>query len=116
MYIKTDELGLEEFGCFFESDFMECLREYIDSIGKKDDEEISQHCISGKMDDNIRLNSFIDYIYSNLNDKAAKDFFDAYSRKFSKYNDDYVEPFMACDLTLFMINGVKKMFLTELGD
>ena len=116
MYIKTDELGLEEFGCFFESDFMECLREYIDSIGKKDDEEISQHCISGKMDDNIRLNSFIDYIYSNLNDKAAKDFFDAYSRKFSKYNDDYVEPFIACDLTLFMINGVKKMFLTELGD
>lgn len=116
MYIKTDELGLEEFGCFFEADFMKCLREYIEFMSKKTDEDISKQCLSYKLDNGIRLNSFIDFIYSNLSDMAAKEFFDEYSHNFSELSDDYIESFINSNLKYLMVSEIKDKFLTELAD
>jgi len=116
MYIKTDELGLEDFGCFFESDFMMCLSEYIKSMSNKDDYEISKHCISNELEKDIRLNSFIGFIYHNLGDKVSKDFFDEYSYKFSGLDDDFIESLIKTSLHGFMVRGVKDKFLTELVD
>ncbi len=116
MYIKTDELGLEEFGCFYSADVMECLREYIESIGNKSDVELSKKCITDSYDKSIRFSTFIEYIYSNLSDNASKEFFDEYSYKFGSLDNDDVESDIKYDLWSIMVREAKNKFSTELAD
>lgn len=113
--MEFDELGLVSFKCNCELDFVGCLKKYIDSVEKMGIKNFSKNYLSSHFKDDIRFATFVEYIYSNLSDKASIDFFNEYGNDFSMSFKE-IGDLINHDLSKRMIIDVKNVFLTDLSD